>query len=673
MEKPSLFVSIKELATQKLGYQRFENGQSPLKIQQDYIKGDGRIENPYLIQVKIKNDANMSWTGIIKLEHQFNADDANYYMPAYMYGKNRGDAPIDVVNLFPRIRNEKTTIPVSNWWMTRSDRLSNPVTIATTKNDMLFGIIGTPYVVEHGENIVGWNPKMKKVNFVQYTGYSCAFNDDNKSIGYTIGYENAPYFFKRADIVEENNTIDLQNCITLKPNQAITVQLQLIMCHKQSNFDVHKAIKKSYYEFHQLPRRAANVSETVASISEAIYRDAYIPDKRQYAGMVSDTGEMNVIPSFSWTNGMPVAVSMLISGIRLQNQKIREQALHAIKYLLRSEGLNSDNGLPFDSWNEHGQGTVRGWWFDQTINRGHSGYLIGQGIYYLLKGYQYEKSLNNIVHPDWLEYASDVINQLVKGVNADSEFPYVYSEHSAAGVEYDSLGSCWVAVAIAYYENITGDEKFLDILINSESHYYHSYVEKLECYGGPLDTSKSPDNEGILAYIRLVKILHELTDDDNLLNHMQFGLYQEFSYKFAYNSPIKVDPLKRLGWSSAGGSVTSVCNPHIHPMSSTIIDEIKYYFDRTHDKYAYDRMMDTLIWGKQSFNRFDGEFDFGKIGWMSERFCYSQGLLTQTYNDGSPASTWFNLLPWAATSVLEGYTGTGWNMRQVIDTFYSSN
>ena len=39
---------------------------------------------------------------------------------------------------------------------------------------------------------------------------------------------------------------------------------------------------------------------------------------------------------------------------------------------------------------------------------------------------------------------------------------------------------------------------------------------------------------------------------------------------------------------------------------------------------------------------------------MSERFCYGQGLLVERYPDGSPASTWFALMPWAACSVLEG-------------------
>ena len=39
---------------------------------------------------------------------------------------------------------------------------------------------------------------------------------------------------------------------------------------------------------------------------------------------------------------------------------------------------------------------------------------------------------------------------------------------------------------------------------------------------------------------------------------------------------------------------------------------------------------------------------------MSERFCHSEGLLTERWPDGKPASTWFALMPWASGSLLEG-------------------
>ena len=50
-----------------------------------------------------------------------------------------------------------------------------------------------------------------------------------------------------------------------------------------------------------------------------------------------------------------------------------------------------------------------------------------------------------------------------------------------------------------------------------------------------------------------------------------------------------------------------------------------------------------------------------------ERFCHREGLLVEKYPDGSPASTWFALMPWACGSILEGICGDLWN------NWFSSN
>jgi hypothetical protein len=142
---------------------------------------------------------------------------------------------------------------------------------------------------------------------------------------------------------------------------------------------------------------------------------------------------------------------------------------------------------------------------------------------------------------------------------------------------------------------------------------------------------------------------------------MRDAISYEFSFKFCYNSPVQIPPLSTLNWSSSGGSVTSVANPHIHPMSSNLVDELLYYLQHREDDYIRQRMDDTVAWGCQTYNRVDGEYGYGKKGWMSERFCHSQGLVTETYADGTPASTWFCLMPWASGSIIEGLVGDYWD------------
>jgi hypothetical protein len=94
-------------------------------------------------------------------------------------------------------------------------------------------------------------------------------------------------------------------------------------------------------------------------------------------------------------------------------------------------------------------------------------------------------------------------------------------------------------------------------------------------------------------------------------------------------------------------------------MSSSVVAEMRYYVEHTPPssewyQYVKSRLEETVRWGCQTYNLFEGEYGYGMLGWMSERFCYSQGLLSEKYPDGSPSSTWFALMPWASSSVLEG-------------------
>ena len=101
------------------------------------------------------------------------------------------------------------------------------------------------------------------------------------------------------------------------------------------------------------------------------------------------------------------------------------------------------------------------------------------------------------------------------------------------------------------------------------------------------------------------------------------------------------------------------------------MDEMRYYLRFREDAYVRSRLEDTVLWSCQCHNTRDGEFGYGKTGWMSERFCHSEGLLTETWPDGSPASTWFALMPWACGSILEGLAGETWQDDRAVIHVYT--
>lgn len=623
-----------------------------------FIKTVGSDAVAQRYSVKIKNTGESDFLGIIHIKATAEKGLPKFFMPGFIYNRNTADMPSSGRKNFPRVKDYGVRLPESNYWMVRSDRLAEPMSIVYDQGD-IWGISAPPYWLGDKESKmpVDMQPE-KNQKLYQFGGFTCDCSDGGMvSVGYTLGYENAPWLFVQTATVCERADVTNENSFFLAHGEEITFALTLYSYSGEDETSINYAIRKTYKEYHQTPRTIDGMSErkAVQLLSEAIRDYAWIEQDKMYSGFVFDRPEgygYNKLGSLSWTNGFAVAVPMLMAANKLQDDEARRQSLSFIDYAIHS-CLNPKSGLMFDAVNG-GVWSVRGWWYSGMHSGGHSGYINGQTVYYIMKAYQSEKDEKGITHGNWLDFVSPIIKKFNSELNSDYEYPFVMSQDSGAGIEYDSIGGAWCLAATAMYSLVTEDKGYLDIMIRSERHYYEKFVRKMECYGGPLDTDKAVDNEGVLAYIRAVRILHEILDEDCYLEHLKSAIEYEVSFKLGYNTPVQIRPLSEIGWSSCGGSITSVANPHIHPMSSTVIDEMRYLCGHMQDSYIQSRLDDTVKWSMQTFNTFDREYGYGRIGWMSERFCFCQGLLTEKYPNGETASTWFALMPWAGASIIEG-------------------
>ena len=614
---------------------------------------------------RIRITADAGFDGVIRIALCAEEPDpsARFFLPGFMYGTNRGDAPLVTDSKTPRLRMDGGC-PASPWWMVRGDRLSHPCAMMLLKNRLL-GLSAAPYRLRCGGESRAWQPGLSGA-FDGYAGFGCSLEDGE--LWYTLGYENAPWLFVDSHHILPRKPLD-ENSFRLRRGETVTVTLHCFDRPAEDEREIHSVLKQVYALWHEPPRRRRTVCETVREIAGAVARDAWIPDAHCYAGFVFDRGthfETRLLPSVAWTNGLAAAVPMLLAARRLGDETMRAQALDCVGHIVGGS-LNPRSGLPFLA-EENGVWSNRGWWYDKQPVPGHAAYLVGQSVYLILKAYECEKACG-AEHADWLAFARRVLDRTERGRNADGEYPYIFSEQTGAGLEYDSFSGAWCLAAAALYVRLTGERENLPALLASETWYHETYIRHEACWGGPLDIDKNIDSEGVLSYIRAVRNLHAVLDPEDpadrarretLLDHLRDALYYEFTFKFCYNSPIQVPPLSTAGWSSCGGSVTSVTNPHIHPMSSSVMDEMAYYLRFRDDPYIRGRLEDTLLWSCQCHNTRDGEYGYGKTGWMSERFCHSEGLLTETWPDGSPASTWFALMPWACGSILEGLAGEAW-------------
>lgn len=167
-----------------------------------------------------------------------------------------------------------------------------------------------------------------------------------------------------------------------------------------------------------------------------------------------------------------------------------------------------------------------------------------------------------------------------------------------------------------------------------------------------MDTWKAVDEEGNLAFVRGTRLLHELTGERQYLEDLEAGVGFEYLWRYAYPARPENPPIKE-GWNSCGGSVTSISNPHIHPMGVLIDDDLRYLAEATGDVYHRERAEDGLAWLMQCLELYPEKAGYGRYGMVSERFCPSDGLVTERYSDGRPYSSWFTFNLWATGNVME--------------------
>ena len=126
----------------------------------------------------------------------------------------------------------------------------------------------------------------------------------------------------------------------------------------------------------------------------------------------------------------------------------------------------------------------------------------------------------------------------------------------------------------------------------------------------------------------------------------------EFLWRYGYKTYPEHTPLNQ-GWSACGGAVTSVSNPHIHPMGVIIDTDLRYLARVTGDGYYTSRAADSAAWMLQCLELYPAATGYGRYGILSERWCPSDGLDVERFSDGRPFSSWFSHNLWASACVLE--------------------
>ena len=77
------------------------------------------------VKAEVEISATTDFEGVIRTGMSVGSASPRFYLPGFMYGTNRGEAPLKTDSLTPRLRPDEE-FPASPWWMVRGDRLSHP-------------------------------------------------------------------------------------------------------------------------------------------------------------------------------------------------------------------------------------------------------------------------------------------------------------------------------------------------------------------------------------------------------------------------------------------------------------------------------------------------------------------------------------------------------------------
>jgi hypothetical protein len=525
-------------------------------------------------------------------------------------------------------------------WEFRADRASHPVSMLCCRRGAV-GLSIVPYSADPGSD----------EGFIR-NGVFASLPDE---FGVSLGYGNDPLTF-----VEKTSFQPATSDLTARAEASGT----LYAIAGSGRIAAHEVIRLVYQTMREVPSHTRSSSEALQALAKSFIEVNYSSELKQYTNrkcqMPVDTRlkPWRAIVEIGWTGGSMLAYPFMLAKKLipdLQFPKTGETIFDEI-----CTGWNEKSGLLFDTtlnrytqnrpagWN---QSEINGWWsgfLPQTRDQ-HCAYTNAHAAYYLLRALQ----VLSLENPTWKDISLRVLDTAIELQRDDGAFGYIFSSEEKKVIDWDGFAGCWFATAMPIAWRLTGDARYLESAKRA-ANYYWSFVRSLTCWGAPMDTFKSIDSEGNLAFIRLSRLLHESTREDAYLEMLRDGAHYEYLWRYGFRTRPQCEPLRNSSWNSCGGSITSVSNPHIHPMSVVATNDLEYLAGTSADAYHQQRADDGIAWLLNTMELYPQVTGYGRYGVLSERTCPSDGLLAEVYyDDNRPSSTWWSYNAWAAGSAME--------------------
>lgn len=579
------------------------------------------LEAPFLTKIRLQ----------LTLEGE---EDYYHLIPGNIYGDN--NAREAKPGEFPLLTWEYPEEPLcSPVWEFRADRGAMPISALCCKAGAA-GISVDPYSETEKGRI-----------------HNGLFAQLPNQFGITLGYTNRPVTFKNRSTPE----------ISMGESACgAQVSGTIYLFSGDGRLQVHKMIREEYEKRHERPIFKKTYLEAAKALLGAFTKISWDPVQQEYTNKscrIPDNPVLRpwrAVTEIGWTGGGVLAYPLVLCRYLLPGFQ-EEDFLNACS----GEGLidriiesfNPASGLFYDlTAPAADQSRVNGWWTGYgLVSDCHCAYNSGSALHSILKTIVWLKSRNLTYPEQWLTVCKKVMDQVIALQREDGAFGYTYRVDRPGVLDWEGFAGCWFAPCAAYCYHLTGENRYLHSA-KGALHFYGKMIKDLNGWGTPMDTWKSVDQEGNLAFVRGCRLVYEYTKEEEILTLFQYGAEYEYLWRYGYATRPDYSPLNE-GWNACGGSVTSVSNPHIHPMGVLIDDDLRYLAQVTKDPYHLSRAEDSMAWLMQTLELYPEKTGYGEYGILSERWCPSDGLTTERYSDGRPYSSWFSYNLWAAANALE--------------------
>ncbi len=575
----------------------------------------------------------------IRLSGQLAGDNCWHLIPCCIHGDNNllHAKPGQYPNLTYLHPEEKFSSPL---WEFRADRASHPVS-------MLFA--------SGGAAAISINPYSHAADGTLIRNGVFAELPDR--FGVTLGYANLPLTFINK-YCGNNDESQPSTCDTSFDGSATG---KIFLFPESGREAAHKILK----ELHRAYREPAQFTNDFPTAARAML-DAFVEQNwsekfQHYTNQECHLPEQpelrpwRALWEIGWTGGSILAYPFITA--------MRTLRLPADYFHRRKDGFklfdeivncyNPDSGLFFDLTHELNGSRVNGWWdFLKITHDRHAAYTNGQALYYLFRTMSFLCENDLPVSPHWYNTATKVADTLVELQREDGCCGYAFHTDRKGVADWEGFAGAWIVAAMAAAYAFSRNQKYLSAA-HRGLEYYYADVKALNCCGSPMDTWKAPDQEGNLPLIRAARILHQLTGDAPYLKILEDAAHYEYLWRYCFRAIPECPPLKGSNWNSCGGSVTSVSNPHIHPMGLLVTEDLYYLAEKTGNDYHRQRAEDGAAWIMNSLELYPETTGYGRYGITTERYCPSDGFTLSRYSDGRPASMWFSYNGWAAANSLE--------------------